>query len=166
MHFVVVNQFIISIAMKKLRTSIAVFSLTALLVSATPALSQTQSNENSDPYQGAAQNDSKDQFKSFGWIGLLGLAGLLGLRRNRHNATLKTVVIVTSLLASGATLSVVTPAFSQTQPVEKGFDGDNSVKTGQQDNEDHETNFDWVGYFGLAGLVGLVGPKRDKERRV
>ena len=152
--------------MKKLRTSIPVFLLATFLISATPALSQTQSNENSDPYKGASQNDSKDQFKSYGWIGLLGLAGLLGLRRNRQrdNVTLKTVVIVTSLLASGAIVSSVTPALGKTQASEHGLDGDNSSKTDQRDNEDHETNFDWVGYFGLAGLVGLVGPKRDTNR--
>ncbi|WP_018619724.1 WGxxGxxG family protein [Spirosoma luteum] len=152
--------------MKKVRTSVPLFFLAAFLASVTPALSQTQSNENSDPYQGAAQRDSHDESNSYGWIGLLGLAGLLGLRRNRHrdNATIKTVVIVTSLLASGATLSSVTPALSQNQPAGQGSSGDNSARRSQEDIEDHETNFDWVGYFGLAGLVGWVGPKRTNER--
>jgi MYXO-CTERM domain-containing protein len=150
--------------MKKFRNAVSLFSLAALLFSVSPAMSQTSSNENSDPYQGASQNDDKDHATSWGWVGLLGLAGLLGLRRNRHstttgNTTVRTVVTITGILALSATLSTVTPALSQDQP--KGYDQDNSAKGDQRDNEDHETNYDWVGFFGLAGLVGLVGPKRS-----
>ncbi len=64
-----------------------------------------------------------------------------------------------------ALLLSMTPALSHAQAVERGYDGDQSVKSDQRDNEDHETSLDWVGLFGIAGLVGLVGPKRRKEQR-
>lgn len=155
--------------MKTFRNLTAVIFMATLLFSVSPAMSQTSSNENSDPYQGASQNDDKDRTTSWGWVGLLGVVGLLGLRRNRHssttgpqqsgNTTVRTVVTVTSLLVLSATLSSVTPALSQDQP--RGLDQDNSSKTGQRDNEDHETTYDWVGFFGLSGLVGLVGPRKS-----
>jgi len=152
--------------MKKLRAIVSLVALVALFVSGSPAFSQTSSKENSSPFEDATQKDSKDQFSSYGWIGLAGLAGLLGMRRNRNgdNTTMKTVVLITGVLATSALLFSVTPAVSQTPRSEKGYDGDNTVKTSQRDTEDHETNFDWVGFFGLAGLVGLVGPKRSRPQ--
>ncbi len=73
------------------------------------------------------------------------------------------------LLARPAALSVLllclTPDLSPAQAIERGFDGDQSVKSDQRDNEDHETSLDWVGLFGLLGLVGLVGPKRRRDQR-
>ncbi|MBC3787486.1 WGxxGxxG family protein [Spirosoma utsteinense] len=67
------------------------------------------------------------------------------------------------VLALSTCLIGATPAFSQT---EKGYDGDQSVKSGQRDNEDRETNFDWIGLFGLLGLTGLIGPRQRQERPV
>ncbi|AKD55262.1 WGxxGxxG family protein [Spirosoma radiotolerans] len=150
--------------MKKLRILVSFVALVFLSVGGSPAFSQTSSKENSSPYEEATQRDSKNQFSSYGWIGLAGLAGLLGLRRNRNrgNTAMTTVVLITGVLATSALLLSVTPAISQTPRSEKGLDGDNTVKTSQRDTEDHETNFDWVGFFGLAGLVGLVGPKRNR----
>lgn len=78
---------------------------------------------------------------------------------------MKKIIDVLNVFALSATLSAATPAFSQTQPVERGYDGDQPVKSGQRDTEDHETTFDWVGFFGLFGLVGLLGPKRREIRR-
>lgn len=150
--------------MKKLRALVSFVALVALFGS--PAFSQTSSEENSSPYTDATQKDSKNQFSSYGWIGLAGLAGLLGMRRNRNrdNTAMRTVVLITGVLATSAVLFSVTPGISQTPRSEKGYDGDNTVKTSQRDTEDHETDFDWVGFFGLAGLVGLVGPKRARPQ--
>jgi MYXO-CTERM domain-containing protein len=68
------------------------------------------------------------------------------------------------VLVLSAVLLAATPAHSQTKPIERGYDGDQSVKSGQRDTEDHETGLDWVGYLGLLGLVGLVGPARRQNR--
>ncbi|ADB39282.1 WGxxGxxG family protein [Spirosoma linguale] len=150
--------------MKKIRATVPVFFLAILLSIVNPVLAQTRSDQNSDPYAEASQNDrGKDNSVSLGWIGLLGLAGLLGLRRRKGGTTtttMRTVTIVTSTLILGATLATVTPANSQNQSTDKGLDDDNTVHTGQRDTEDHETNYDWVGFFGLAGLVGVIGPRQ------
>ncbi|MDB5243327.1 MAG: hypothetical protein JWP57_3952 [Spirosoma sp.] len=66
------------------------------------------------------------------------------------------VLVLTTLLISAA------PALSQSQSTDKGYDGDQSVKSGQRDNEDRETNLEWVGLFGLLGLTGLVGSKQKQ----
>ncbi|GAB3018905.1 hypothetical protein [Spirosoma pulveris] len=56
--------------MKTLRATVPLFLLTLVLLSVTPALSQTRSNQNSDPYAEASQNDrGKDNSVSLGWTG-------------------------------------------------------------------------------------------------
>lgn len=145
---------------KKLRALVALLFFVICLAVATPSMAQTRSDENTDPYHGSSQRDEKGNPVSRGWIGLLGLAGLLGLRRKATGTRLRTLVLVTSLLAAEVTLYYPTPGYSQAS--EKGYDGDNTVKTSQRDTEDVESNFDWIGFFGLAGLVGLVGPRRVK----
>lgn len=81
------------------------------------------------------------------------------------NSTLmKKMLITLNALMLSAALLIGTPAFSQNKDIERGYDGDQSVKSGQRDTEDHETGLDWTGFFGLLGLVGLVGPARRQNR--
>ncbi len=78
---------------------------------------------------------------------------------------MKTIRTTAWVLALSTLLVGASPALSQSQPTDKGYDGDQSVKSGQRDNEDRETNLEWVGLFGLLGLTGLVGGKQKQDRR-
>lgn len=74
---------------------------------------------------------------------------------------MKTIQLKASAIALFTCLILASPAFSQT---EKGYDGDQSVKSGQRDNEDRETNLDWIGLFGLFGLTGLIGSRQPNHQ--
>ena len=78
---------------------------------------------------------------------------------------MKTMRLMAQAAALSALLLSITPVLSLAQASERGLDGDQPVKTGQRDNEDHETSLDWVGLFGLLGLTGLAGPKRRRDQR-
>jgi len=74
---------------------------------------------------------------------------------------MKTIRTTAWALTLSTLLIGATPALSQSQSTDKGYDGDQSIKSGQRDNEDRETNLDWVGFFGLLGLTGLIGSKQN-----
>jgi hypothetical protein len=78
---------------------------------------------------------------------------------------MKSIQLLARAAALSALLISLTPTFSPAQGIERGYDGDQAVTSGQRDTEDHETSLDWVGLFGLLGLVGLVGPKHKRVQR-
>jgi hypothetical protein len=78
---------------------------------------------------------------------------------------MKTRRIIAQATALSAFLLTMTFTPGPAQGIERGYDGDQSVTSGQRDIEDHETSLDWVGLFGLLGLVGLVGPKHKRGQR-
>lgn len=148
---------LIVMVMKKRHLFFLMLPLVALLIYVTPSSAEQDITSNSGPSTGASQQGGAGS--SIGWIGLLGLAGLLGLRRKNGSTTsaVRSVVIATGLLTSGALLSGLPVAYGG----QSDYQGDHLSKTSQRDIEDHETKADWVGLFGLAGLVGIIGPKRD-----
>lgn len=84
------------------------------------------------------------------------------MKMNNVNATAR------AWLLSACLVVACWSAFGQAEQsvFAQGPDGDQSVKTSQEDNEDHETTLDWVGLFGLLGLVGIVGPDGRAARRL
>jgi MYXO-CTERM domain-containing protein len=91
--------------------------------------------------------------------------GLFVYKQKQSSTKMKTIRTTAWALTLSTLLIGATPALSQSHPTEKGYDGDQSVKSGQRDNEDRETNLEWIGLFGLLGLTGLVGPKQRQGQR-